>query len=281
MKKYISGGLVIFSILFLSSGCENNGGYYRPTQQHNSNIGKSNIQAVQVIGKPKPTISSADQKKIKEMELKAKLSESKTQKEIEELKLNQKKLELEAKKELAKLEKEKAKEIAKIEKEKELELQKLKSNSETYKVNVQKEIDLKENVFKIKQLDNDLYLTIAIIVLSVLAFVALIYIVYKIYKKSQDTKVQMHKEQMEHEKEIKEKELQMEVVGKIVDKLSDKSLTRGDKDKLLMAISTVSGNQHDPNQAIEYKTNKKKSIKEDEDIIDVKDIKEDNKKKDN
>jgi Tfp pilus assembly protein PilE len=248
--------IIVLSILFglFISGCNNNSGYYRPGE--NQEV-KSNINTTG----GKPVVSSADQKKMKEMEMKAKISEAKTQKEIQEMKLQQKKLEVEGKKE-----------IAKIEMEKEIELQKIKSGNETLKTNVQKEIGLKENVLKIKQLDNNLYLTITIIVVSVLGFIALIYIVYKIYKKSQESKVQMHKERMEHEKEIKNKELQMEVVGKIVDKLSDKNLTRGDKDKLLSAISTVSGNTTDPNATIEYKpeNKNKKSDKNDDDIIDVK-----------
>ena len=134
---------------------------------------------------------------------------------------------------IATIEAQNRKEIAEIEMDRDLQVQKIQQETKIHEVatgkeiafNIQKTLGLKdENFYALN--------TNILIVTSLLVLIVLGLIVYFFLKWRED-KLKMHQDEIEKEKELKEKELQVLLATKILDTIASGNLDKEEEHKLI------------------------------------------------
>jgi len=131
--------------------------------------------------------------------------------------------------------------IAKIEMQKAIEIEKIKAEIEKAKILNSKDRFLKEIEVQIDELKASKNFRFWIIFTILVVFAILVWLVYKLFKHHQATKLRIHREKIEAQKELKEKELQVRVVEKMIDAMSEGKLSE-DQQKLLLESINKSNN---------------------------------------
>ena len=129
------------------------------------------------------------------------------------------------------------KEIAKIEMQKAIEIEKIKAEIEKAKILNSKDRFLKELRVQIDELKASKNFKYWIIFTTLVIFGTVIWLIYKLFKHHQATKLKIHREKIEVEKELKEKELQVRVVEKMIDAMSEGKLSEEQQKLLLESIN--------------------------------------------
>jgi len=129
------------------------------------------------------------------------------------------------------------KEIAKIEMQKAIEIEKIKAEIEKAKILNSKDRFLKEIEVQIDELKASKNFRFWIIFTILVVFAILVWLVYKLFKHHQATKLRIHREKIEAEKELKEKELQVRVVEKMIDAMSEGKLSEEQQKFLLESLN--------------------------------------------
>ncbi|WOE69993.1 hypothetical protein RZR97_00025 [Hydrogenimonas thermophila] len=138
------------------------------------------------------------------------------------------------------LELESKKEIAKIEMQKAIEIEKIKAEVEKAKILNSKDKFLKEIEVQIDELKASKNFKFWIIFTTLVIFGVIVWLIYKLFKHHQATKLKIHREKIEAEKELKEKELQVRVVEKMIDAMGEGKLSEEQQKLLLESINKSS-----------------------------------------
>ncbi len=141
-------------------------------------------------------------------------------------------------KELKKMELESQKEIAEIEMQKAIEVERVKAEVKKAELQSQKEIALKEAEIKKSRIENEKSSDNWFIILSIIFFSILTILLYRLFREHQRTKLQLHKERMAHEANMKEKELQAQIVQKLIDAAGSGKLTPEQHERLLESLNS-------------------------------------------
>jgi len=135
------------------------------------------------------------------------------------------------------LELESKKEIAKIEMQKAIEIEKIKAEVEKAKILNSKDKFLKEIEVQIDELKASKNFKFWIIFTTLVIFGIIVWLIYKLFKHHQATKLKIHREKIEAEKELKEKELQVRVVEKMIDAIGEGKLSEEQQKLLLESLN--------------------------------------------
>ncbi len=141
-------------------------------------------------------------------------------------------------KELKKMELESQKEIAKIQMQKAIEVERVKAEVKKAELQSRKEIALKEAEIKKSRIENEKSSDNWFIILSILFFSIFTILLYRLFREHQRTKLQLHKERMAHEANMKEKELQAQIVQKLIDAAGSGKLTPEQHERLLDSLNS-------------------------------------------
>ena len=138
------------------------------------------------------------------------------------------------------LELESKKEIAKIEMQKAIAIEKIKTEALKAKTLSEKEISLKQLELQKSKIEDSKVLNKWIITLTIIAFIVMIWLIYKLFKHYQAVKLKIHREKIEAEKELKDKELQVRVVEKMIDAMGEGKLSEEQQKLLLESLNKSS-----------------------------------------
>ncbi len=136
------------------------------------------------------------------------------------------------------LELESQKEIAKIEMQKAIEVEKIKAETKKAEILTKKEIAMKEAELKMSEIENKKSSNNWFMTLIVLLFSVFTIFIYRLFKEYQKTKLKLHKERMAHEANMKEKELQAQIVQKLIDAAGSGKLTPEQHERLLDSLNS-------------------------------------------
>ena len=129
------------------------------------------------------------------------------------------------------------KEIAKIEMQKAIEIEKLRTEALKEKTLSEKEISLKKIELQKSKIDNLKRFDNWIILITIFAFITTVWLIYKLFKYQQTTKLKIHREKIEAKKELQEKELQVRVVEKMIDAISEGKLSEEQQKYILEVLN--------------------------------------------
>ena len=137
---------------------------------------------------------------------------------------------------VAEIEAESRKEIARIQKERDLELERIRTVTKAKEIDTLKEVELKkqETIGRQEANVNNRYNT-GIIIGSLFASVILGILVYFLLKRRED-RLKIHKETLEKELSLKEKELQVQMATKILDAVASGNLDKEDEKRLIETL---------------------------------------------
>jgi hypothetical protein len=137
---------------------------------------------------------------------------------------------------VATIEAESRKEIAQIQKERDLELERIRTQTKSKEIETLKEVELKkqETLGQQEANVNSRYNT-AIIIGSLFLSVILGIIIYFLLKRRED-KLKIHKETLDKEISLKEKELQVQMATKILDAVASGNLDKEDEKRLIETL---------------------------------------------
>jgi len=128
-------------------------------------------------------------------------------------------------------------EIAKIESQNRLEMAKVNANSkeEIAVTNSHTKIKTSEidAINKKEDIQSKLYITIAIIILVMLALILL----YLNNKKNRELKAKLHQEQLEHEKELREREFEERRIHKMLELVADGKLNEQMEQEVIHSLT--------------------------------------------
>ena len=141
-------------------------------------------------------------------------------------------------KELKKMELESQKEIAELEMQKAIEVERVRAEVKKAELQSRKEIALKEAEIKKSRIENEKSSDNWFIILSIIFFSILTILLYRLFREHQRTKLQLHKERMAHEANMKEKELQAQIVQKLIDAAGSGKLTPEQHERLLDSLNS-------------------------------------------
>ncbi len=141
-------------------------------------------------------------------------------------------------KELKKMELESQKEIAELEMQKAIEVERVRAEVKKAELQSRKEIALKEAEIKKSRIENEKSSDNWFIILSIIFFSILTILLYRLFREHQRTKLQLHKERMAHEADMKEKELQAQIVQKLIDAAGSGKLTPEQHERLLDSLNS-------------------------------------------
>jgi len=139
-------------------------------------------------------------------------------------------------KDIKRMELESQKEIAKIEMQKAIEVEKVKAEVKKAEVESQKEIELMKAELRKQELEKEIWANKWIVILAVIFFFMMVLLIYKLFKDHQRLKMQLHKEKMAHEANLKERELQARVVEKMIEAVGEGKLTPEQHERLIASI---------------------------------------------
>jgi len=135
------------------------------------------------------------------------------------------------------LELESKKEIAKIEMQKAIAIEKIKTEALKAKTLSEKEISLKQLELQKSKIEDSKIFNKWMILITIFAFITIVWLIYKLFKHHQATKLKIHREKIEAEKELKEKELQVRVVEKMIDAIGEGKLSEEQQKFLLESLN--------------------------------------------
>jgi len=127
--------------------------------------------------------------------------------------------------------------IAKIDMQKAIEIEKIKAEIEKERILNSKDRFLKEIQMQVDELKASKNFKFWIIFTIFAIFAILVWLVYKLFKHHQATKLKIHREKIEAQKELQEKELQVRVVEKMIDAMSEGKLSKEQQELLLESIN--------------------------------------------
>ena len=134
---------------------------------------------------------------------------------------------------IAAIEAKSKKDVAQIRMHHDLELQKIKQKTKMYEVATDKEIAFSKQEMLGKKEENAFALNKSILIVSSLFITAILVIIAYFLRKRREDKLKMHRDRMENELLIKEKELQVKMAEKILDTIASGTLGKEDERKLI------------------------------------------------
>ncbi len=138
---------------------------------------------------------------------------------------------------LKRMELESKSELAKIEMQKAIEVEKVKADVKKAEIMTRKEMALKEAEIKKSEIEKEERANNWIVTLAILFFSTLSILFYRLFKDHQRAKLQLHRERMSHEANLKEKELQARMVEKIIEAVGEGKLTPEQHERLIESLS--------------------------------------------
>ncbi|BBG64707.1 hypothetical protein NNO_0006 [Hydrogenimonas sp.] len=139
-------------------------------------------------------------------------------------------------KDLKKMELESQKEIARIEMQKAIEVERVKAEAKKAEIQSRKEIELKKAELKKSEIEKERSENSLFVIVTVLFLAVLSTLLYRLFREHQRTKLQLHKERMAHEANMKEKELQAKIVEKLIEAAGSGKLTPEQHERLMNSL---------------------------------------------
>ena len=134
---------------------------------------------------------------------------------------------------IASIEAESRKEIARINKERDLELQKMAQSTKLIELRSQNELALKEHNLTSFEKEADYALKKSTLIIIALALTAFLLLGLYIFKKRREDRLKMHRDELEKEMYLREKELQVKMAEKILDTIASGKLSEEREKHLL------------------------------------------------
>jgi len=137
---------------------------------------------------------------------------------------------------VAEIEAETQKEIARINKTRDLELRKMQEETKLAEMRNRNDLALKEHNLSSFEKEGDYELKKSSLSLIAFALAALFALVFYIFRKVREDKLTMHRDQMEKEIYLREKELQVKMAEKILDTIASGKLSDEEEKHLLETL---------------------------------------------
>jgi len=137
---------------------------------------------------------------------------------------------------VAEIEAETQKEIARINKARDLELRKIQEETKLAELRSRNDLALKEHNLSSFEKEGEYELKKSSLSLVALALTALFALVFYIFRKVRQDRLTMHRDEMEKEVYLREKELQVKMAEKILDTIASGKLSEEEEKHLLETL---------------------------------------------
>ena len=137
---------------------------------------------------------------------------------------------------IATIEAETKKEIAKINKERDLELKQMEENTKLLELKTTNEMAIKEHNLSTYVQESQFAFKNSTLIIIVLSFIGVMALTFYMFRKRREDKLKMHKDELQKEVYLREKELQVKMAEKILDTIASGKLSEEREQHLLEAL---------------------------------------------